>query len=62
MTSLTTKNFVKLYSDELAGGWWYGTNNSAAETNAWLQRASSCAGLIWGNQLRTSLDKAESHG
>lgn len=43
------------HSDELVDGWWYGTNNSAQETNAWLERACICAGLIWGKDIKTSL-------
>jgi hypothetical protein len=43
------------HSDQLVNGWWYGTNNSAQETNAWLERACNCAGLTWGKDLRTSL-------
>jgi len=37
-------------------GWWYGTNNSAGETNAWLERACSCSGLAWREDFKTSLD------
>jgi hypothetical protein len=36
-------------------GWFYGTNNSANETNAWLQRACEIAGLKWHEQFKTSL-------
>jgi len=35
------------HSERLIDGWWYGTNNSASQTRAWLQRACSCAGLKW---------------
>lgn len=41
-------NLVSEYSEKLANGWWFGTNNSAQETKAWLQRAVECAGLRWG--------------
>ena len=43
------------YSEKLTEGWWYGTNNSADGTKAWLQRACSCAGLKWGKDFKTSL-------
>ena len=43
------------YADQLMTGWWYGTNNSAQETDTWLERACGCAGLKWGKDLRTSL-------
>jgi hypothetical protein len=43
------------YGVPLMDGWWYGINNSAQETNAWLDRACSCAGLRWGTDFRTSL-------
>jgi hypothetical protein len=43
------------YGEPLMDGWWYGTNNSTQETGAWLERASSCAGLTWGKDARTNL-------
>jgi hypothetical protein len=43
------------YAEQLTEGWWYGTNNSAAETNAWLERASSCSGLKWPDELKTNM-------
>jgi hypothetical protein len=43
------------HSERLIDGWWYGTNNSASQTRAWLQRACSCAGLKWGDDFKTSL-------
>src|SRR5262245_49894483 len=43
------------YGEELMDGWWYGTNNSAQETNAWLERACGCAGLAWRIDFRTNL-------
>ncbi len=46
---------VDEYAEQLGNGWWFGTNNSAQETNAWLERACSCAGLKWGREFRTSL-------
>ncbi|MGH6922505.1 MAG: hypothetical protein ACRED5_01935 [Propylenella sp.] len=44
------------YGERLVNGWWYGTNNSAPETVAWLQRACSCGGLTWNSDFKTSLD------
>ena len=43
------------YAVKLSDGWYYGTNNSAQETNAWLERASSCAGLKWGAEFKTNM-------
>jgi hypothetical protein len=43
------------YGDQLIDGWWYGTNNSSQETYRWLERACDCAGLKWGEDLRTNL-------
>ncbi len=40
-------NLSRRYSETLIGGWYYGTNNSAAEVEAWLKRAVLCAGLTW---------------
>ena len=44
------------YGQPLGNGWWYGTNNSSQETNAWLERACSCAGLKWQTDLKTNFD------
>lgn len=38
------------YAVFLGSGWWYGTNNSAQETEAWLKRACKCAGVQWGGK------------
>jgi hypothetical protein len=43
------------YAEPLMDGWWYGTNNSADETNTWLRRGADLAGLEWGRDLTTSL-------
>jgi len=48
-------HLVKEYADRLINGWYYGTNNSARETNVWLQRAAECAGLAWGVDFNTNL-------
>ena len=45
------------FGAKLINGWWYGTNNSAPETNTWIERACGCAGLKWGKDVRTSLGK-----
>lgn len=46
-------NLAKEYSEKLSNGWWFGTNNSAQETKAWLERAVQCAGLRWGPDFDT---------
>jgi hypothetical protein len=51
-------HLVDGYSDTLVEGWWVGTNNSRLETDAWLKRAASCAGLAWGQDFKTSLSSA----
>ena len=43
------------YAEQLTDGWWYGTNNSADETNTWLRRGADLAGLEWGRDFTTSL-------
>jgi hypothetical protein len=45
----------KKYAEQLMPGWWYGTNNSATETNAWLERAASCAELVIGESFKTNM-------
>jgi hypothetical protein len=49
-------HLVSEYAERLANGWFYGTNNSARETNVWLQRASECAGFKWGADFSTNLE------
>ncbi|HTZ66073.1 MAG TPA: hypothetical protein VMB83_01145 [Roseiarcus sp.] len=51
----TSEAMSEEFSEQLGDGWWYGTNNSAQETKAWLQRACSCAGLTWGSDFNTNL-------
>ncbi len=46
---------AKQYSERLTGEWWFGTNNSAPETNSWLERATALAGLKWGSDVSTSI-------
>jgi hypothetical protein len=43
------------YAERLSPEWVFGTNNSAAETNSWLERACSCAGLKWGVDFKTNI-------
>jgi hypothetical protein len=43
------------FADRLNDGWWFGTNNSAQETKSWLERAVTCAGLVWGRDCRTTI-------
>jgi hypothetical protein len=50
-----SREMAEKFSATLDGGWWYGTNNSALETNTWLKRASELAGLRWGKDFSTSL-------
>jgi hypothetical protein len=50
-----TPGLSEPYSRKLVNGWWYGTNNSAQETNAWLKRACEAAGVKWGKDFSTSL-------
>jgi hypothetical protein len=50
------QHLAKDYAEKLGKeGWYFGTNNSAAETGNWLQPASEIAGLKWGEQFKTSL-------
>jgi hypothetical protein len=48
-------HLVSEYSEVLTDGWYFGTNNSAAETKKWLIDAAACAGGTVGNSFRTSL-------
>ena len=50
-----TPGLSETYSQKLMDGWSYGTNNSAQETNAWLERACEAAGVKWGKDFSTSL-------
>ena len=45
---------VGLFSEKLVDGWWFGINNSAAETLSWLRRGAEIAGLEWGKDVETS--------
>jgi hypothetical protein len=49
------QSLVKDHAERLMDGWWFGTNNSADETNTWLKRACELAGLTWGKDVQTSL-------
>jgi hypothetical protein len=48
-------DLAKNYAEKLNEGWFFGINNSANETNTWLERACSCAGMTWGQKFKTSL-------
>ena len=48
-------DLVEKYTEKLIGDWWYGTNNSAQETQAWLKRGAELCGLDWGNNVTISL-------
>jgi hypothetical protein len=43
------------FASQLGGGWWYGHNNSSAETKKWLKRGCEISGLAWGTEFQTSL-------
>jgi hypothetical protein len=45
------QDLVENYARELMPGWWYGANNSAAETRSWLQRGCELAQLTWGKDF-----------
>ena len=47
---------TKKYAEKLKEGWYYGTNNSSAETRAWLERACLAAGIRYGTDFKTSFD------
>jgi hypothetical protein len=49
------RELAEKYAEQLTDGWWYGTNNSADETNVWLRRGADLAGLEWGRDFTTSL-------
>lgn len=51
-----SQHLVEDFSEMLINGWYFGTNNSAAETKAWLGRAAGCVGGRLGGTFRTSLD------
>ena len=53
------EHLAKEYAEKLADGWYYGTNNSAQETNAWLERAASCAGFKWDEKFKTSINSLD---
>lgn len=50
-----TPGLSEEYGMKLNDNWWYGTNNSKQETNAWLKRACECAGIEWGKNFSTNL-------
>jgi hypothetical protein len=43
------------YAEHLSEVWWFGTNNSRAETEAWLKRGCKEAGLQWGKGVIATL-------
>lgn len=52
----TNSHLVADYSEVLTEGWYFGTNNSAAETKKWLSDAAACVGGNLENSFKTSLD------
>jgi hypothetical protein len=53
-----SEHLIRDYAEKLTNDWWYGTNNSAAETDAWLERACTYADFKWGTEFRTSVTAA----
>ena len=51
----TKADLIEKCTEKLVGDWWYGTNNSAPETEAWLKRGAELCGLSWGSDVTTSL-------
>jgi hypothetical protein len=51
----SSSHLVSEYSEVLTDGWFFGTNNSAAETKKWLGDAAKCVGGKLGDSFRTSL-------
>jgi hypothetical protein len=47
-------DLAKKFGEKLMTDWYYGTNNSAQEVNAWLSRAADCAGADFGKDIKTS--------
>lgn len=47
-------HLAEKYAERLTNGWWFGTNNSGQETNAWLRRACESTGLKWDRDIKTS--------
>ena len=46
------KLFKDQHFEELAPGWWLGTNNSLQQVKVWLRRACECANLIWAEDFK----------
>ena len=49
------RHLSEKYAEQLAPGWWYGTNNSAEQTQVWLKRACKLSGLKWGEDFQINL-------
>jgi hypothetical protein len=50
-----SERLASKYAEKLTDDWWYGTNNSAVETDSWLALAADCAGLTWFDDMETNL-------
>jgi hypothetical protein len=48
-------HLAEKHVSKLMDGWYYGTNNSAQETNRWLREGAELAGLRWGKDISTTL-------
>jgi hypothetical protein len=49
------RHLSEKYAEQLMPGWWFGTNNSAEQTQVWLKRACKLSSLTWGEDFRISL-------
>lgn len=45
-----SESLADKFAAPLATGWWYGTNNSKQETEAWLKLACECADVKWNSK------------
>lgn len=48
-------HLAEKHVSKLMDGWYYGTNNSAQETNRWLREGARLADLQWGKDISTTL-------
>jgi hypothetical protein len=49
------EHLAEKYAEQLLPGWWFGTNNSARETEAWIQRALAYSGLSQDDDFKTDM-------
>ena len=48
-------DLVEKCTEKLVDDWWYGTNNSAQETVAWLKRGAELCGMVWDRDVIINL-------